>query len=504
MLSSAPAPTFTDCAWHVSPVHTGWPTFIANYFANDSAYDSFDGVSYTSTKVDPENTYFDSYTEDERTHVNHNRRFNLPQLPMSQQLLFQSICIKEEMDSSAWHIQKVGPFETTGGNSWIQLSGRNIGNFDTILRTQGVLYLVANMMGGVDSYSKPVSYPPLHIHHSHITFSGGHPPLDQAMPSMLLYNLPKTTLAERHASDFLCDEEGIQCHTEEEPGHYGRAFHQPLDFDAEINDVRPALSTSMQWSYQVALRYKSGGRTDGTRSISYLQIGIGGPAGRGEESHQLMFGRYCWLAMHTKYVSFTQSLIPEKISGAKLVYARQHHHVNLLHKAFLCTSNNPFTACGINATMFWHSVIPFCTRSAVLYLSHTPYNSFEALELRINSSEVQCTTTRRQAKDIRPSSICHKHIVLSRRYMQSLAFLEYPKQPEAPTFQKRLIGLHAAWLIGVDPSLSMSCYNWGGYCSPPQSSFHVLESVHSYAPLFPILTIAVYAYMHRQHMHKLV
>ena len=178
----------------------------------------------------------------------------------------QSCKIPQE-DGGSWHVQRVGPFVSTGGYDWWQIGWSDAGMLSDALRQhpEGV-DVVGYALTPVTEDGTRIGHPPVHIHHIHFVAQQGVRPrnimrglcvssagatlthMDSLLKEKNCYNA--SLFLEQHG-DYQCrpEEDGIECLTAGD--HNPRRIRQVLDVEGELNDVRPFDSPPLRWYYQV-------------------------------------------------------------------------------------------------------------------------------------------------------------------------------------------------------------------------------------------------------------
>ena len=148
-------PTFSDCQWRQSSLQAGWPSLTITHYSSSDEYDRLRGYTLTphnNQKFLQSDLYWPLWNISEQPHAR----------------LTLSFCEARLPDGTVWHVQRFGPFSSTGGYDWWQMAGQDVGNLSATLSTHRQIYLVGNFMGGVTSDGRAIGYPPLHPHHIHV------------------------------------------------------------------------------------------------------------------------------------------------------------------------------------------------------------------------------------------------------------------------------------------------------------------------------------------------
>ena len=154
--------------------------------------------------------------------------------------------------TSQWFVQRVGPFVSRGGGTWTQVGVSDVLDFGRSgvwqqLQHPATRLLTELLLVPVDEDGTPIGYPPLHIHHWHLT------------PKWAMkYQFMHTVLAQAHG-DSQCGKEsgGAMCLLEKLPAGFGFAVSGELSMDADIVDVRPSGSPPLEFYLEVAAQLNS-------------------------------------------------------------------------------------------------------------------------------------------------------------------------------------------------------------------------------------------------------
>jgi hypothetical protein len=175
-------------------------------------------------------------------------------------------------DGGAWHVQRVGPFVSTGGYDWWSIAFPNVGLLEEALakHPEGI-EVIREAFTPVLKDGTRLGYPPIHTHHIHslpqpgvrprlmprpmcLQSSGlGIPLLDDLVSEVNCQNM--SMHFEQHG-DHICqpEDDGLDCLTQGDRNT--RRLVAPLDVEGELNDVRPAGSEPLEWYYQIAMRWR--------------------------------------------------------------------------------------------------------------------------------------------------------------------------------------------------------------------------------------------------------
>jgi hypothetical protein len=161
-------------------------------------------------------------------------------------------CQIPQADGGAFHIQRVGPFYSTGGYDWWQVGWRDTWRMSEVLKKhpEGVYY-TTSFSGAVDQDGKILGYPPVHIHHIHIC------PQPCAKKKMLKGMKYHPNFGVEQHGDYEClkKDGGANCFFEVPALENVKELDRVFDLEGEVNDVRSPGSKTMVWYYQTALRW---------------------------------------------------------------------------------------------------------------------------------------------------------------------------------------------------------------------------------------------------------
>ena len=313
---SAPS-LYADCVFDTASLQAGWPTFAVAHYANSSAYDRFDGEDLTPWNHDKFNSASDFA-----------KRLKLS---WSEAFTYQFCRLEHSGEQGVWHVQRVGPFVSTGGYDWWQVSGRKA----ALLPTDGGsgVFIVESFVGAVDASGEPLAYPPMHLHHIHVGSEKAKTRFNSWYMLGTPYGYSNDLVLERHGEWNFIDDPVVSA--EAEPRGYGRAVTFPLDIDGELNDVRPAGSAAMTWSFQVAVRWVSGSAS--LRPVSTINI----LNSRCPAPHlQGTYEAYFFVPPYVPTVSWMSSTLGQSQEG-ELLHVKSHTHMNLLLKVSPRPDPNP-------------------------------------------------------------------------------------------------------------------------------------------------------------------
>mmetsp|Transcript_24699 Transcript_24699/g.54865 ORF Transcript_24699/g.54865 Transcript_24699/m.54865 type:complete len:263 (+) Transcript_24699:221-1009(+) len=137
------------------PLYEYSPLGTVIYYKTTDDYDTFSGYDMV-----PENrgNYIKGETLD--TRLRDGRVF-------TNNTVMMKIC-RIAADGGAWHVQRVGPFTSTGGYDWWSIGFPDVGLLSEALEKhpEGV-DITRNAFNTILADGTRLSYPPIHTHHSH-------------------------------------------------------------------------------------------------------------------------------------------------------------------------------------------------------------------------------------------------------------------------------------------------------------------------------------------------
>ena len=235
------------CKFDFRPMSSVLDAATVNFYPSTE-----DWASYKGTDLVPENNHL------------YLRSGNFPKgrgFPSNdEKSILAAECEIENSDGSTWSIQRIGPFKSTGNYDWWQFAWDDVLQFKEKLKSApDGLHVLNHFSGPVDAEGEVLSFPPIHIHHVHI--SPGEKNQYRVANAKCLYDIemcshPFHTMAEQHG-DYVClpEEGGTNCYLEDLPFGYGKMVLTPMTINGELNDVRAPNSPEIEWYYQFAARW---------------------------------------------------------------------------------------------------------------------------------------------------------------------------------------------------------------------------------------------------------
>jgi len=186
-----------------------------------------------------------------------------------EEVVIRNCILPTPRDGGAWHVQKMGPFISTGGYDWWQFAWSDLANLSEVYKKhpEGVDVDVSSMIPVTEAGAR-LGYPPIHVHHIHAIEQPGARPRVKAGPvctkekfmgikqfDVHKYCYNASLFLEQHG-DYQCtpEDDGIDCLVA--GSNNLRRFRVPLDIEGDLNDIRPAGSPKLRWYIQVAVHWK--------------------------------------------------------------------------------------------------------------------------------------------------------------------------------------------------------------------------------------------------------
>lgn len=251
-----------DCDFNADkiPFHQYSPLSSAIYYPTTARFNKYEGIDFL-----PENKA--NYVAGSKFA----RKLSYPHTKSSD-IMMHTCKVGHEDSNGGRVVQRVGPFESTGGYDWWQIGWTNVGLLKDILahHPEGV-DIINYIISPVDENGERIGHPPIHVHHVHVIPQPGVrtrnimrgicvrssgfalQTLDEIFMERNCYN--SSLFFEQHG-DYQCKDEdgGLDCLLGGDHNH--RRITQALDVEGEINDVRPADSPPLKWYFQVAFEWK--------------------------------------------------------------------------------------------------------------------------------------------------------------------------------------------------------------------------------------------------------
>ncbi|KAK3281111.1 hypothetical protein CYMTET_11082 [Cymbomonas tetramitiformis] len=256
-------------------------------------------------------------------------------------------CHVQDTLSSNWTFQRYGPFTGTGGYDWHSMIWFDVGSMSSILEREKRIWVTGKFLGVVSPEGKPLEYPPLHNHHTHLRKLSNFILLDP--PSSGNPDVPPTRVEqdvsemaglfwESHA-DSACDSRrgGATCFLHVLPDGYGAMIDkrdnvpQALILDADVNDVRASGSEPLEFYYEVGLKWT----TESKLPAAMFNFNNLSPPG-GKHSHQERLGLIDTPTDKSTVLWWTVTLPRD----GRLIEANLHVHQRFFH-SFLLLSGTP-------------------------------------------------------------------------------------------------------------------------------------------------------------------
>eukprot|EP00854_Cymbomonas_tetramitiformis_P002987 gene2987-3804_t len=241
-----------NCHWIPRKVNAedGMPYFKYNYYASEADYRRFRPtrqLRWTKGK-------FDSNFPQEKFALTCDVGVTIKHIaPNITNALREGLDIKNTVlqvpeEQQGWRIMRFGPLRMFGGTDRHELQGYDVLGFsEDFQRQMGLPVQVTQQIHWVvDAEGAPVHQPPVQLHHSRL-----YPTPWEAFPN-------KNVISAEY-SDSACEDLGYanssDCHMQGYPDGWGIPIDQPLGWDAEISDVRPAGAPPMTLYIEVGVRF---------------------------------------------------------------------------------------------------------------------------------------------------------------------------------------------------------------------------------------------------------
>lgn len=152
--------------------------------------------------------------------------------------LLSAQCTLLDGASNQWRMQRVGPFETTGGMPWLLLEWRDVVG---LLSVTGA-GVTAFEMVPVDASGAVLRSPPVQAHHAWLW--------DRSAP--------RRTFVAHLSADSGCAADGFATCLAQDMNGSALYLRGRLDSQLLLNDVRPQHSPPLRWWFHIALRLARG------------------------------------------------------------------------------------------------------------------------------------------------------------------------------------------------------------------------------------------------------
>ena len=169
--------------------------------------------------------------------------------------------------NSSWHVQRVGPFASTGGSDWWLLYWHDVASLASLLPVAVIGWKISP----VDAYGRHIGQAAIHEHHIGLNPTSISTPLHTASRIRCVLGSACTG-----TWPFI-----IQADFDSWQRYYENCLHvnEPIQLGGTYNDVRPADSSPLVWHLQVRLRVASS-CTPASSALSIVHGGSGNAAQR--------------------------------------------------------------------------------------------------------------------------------------------------------------------------------------------------------------------------------
>lgn len=307
-----------QCKFKYENAHeTGHDSLVVNFYAGLEEYKNYDGVDMV----------YERHAEYPANEWQHLPEWS-PGCPNSkcpktqrQRILFGDCEITDD-SGGAYHIQRIGPFNSTGNYDYWQLGWSDVFGLSRILSAhpEGVMFDMG-FYGPVASTGEILGHPPMHIHHIHVL------PQPGVKTKMMQWEYRPSLLMEQHG-DYECTpgDGGFGCLFEKTAVGTVKHVTGLIDIEGELNDVRAPGSEPLEWWFQVAIHWFPKKRSLIPLS-SWFMIG----PGRFDITNQFSQLRVFPAPTHEPSVYWYSGRMQR--SGV-MVRNKLHTHNTLFHKAF--------------------------------------------------------------------------------------------------------------------------------------------------------------------------
>lgn len=172
------------------------------------------------------------------------------------------LCRIPQDDGGEYIIQKIGPLVSVGNYDYWQIGWQDVWELSkTLLEHPDGIMFTESFTGAVDDNGKVLGFPPIHIHHIHVTPQPGVKYKQSFADCFQARNYSEcawgVNLAIEQHGDYQCLEGdgGTDCLLEKTGDGYAKVLKTPVDIEGEDNDVRAPNSTPMRWWHQAVIRW---------------------------------------------------------------------------------------------------------------------------------------------------------------------------------------------------------------------------------------------------------
>jgi len=174
---------------------------------------------------------------------------------------------------SSWTIDRMGPFYGKGGYGWYSAGWPDCGGFRELL-AGGQVWVTAFGFAPSDENGKPLGFPPLHIHHMHVSTSQSQGRFFGSKGTLPLFDRPFTHLNVEFDihGDRQCQPSrgGTDCLIRGFPRGFGVQVTRPMHTFYDVNDVRPLGSPDFKFYTEHAFRWTRAAQ----RRVRLFTLGI--------------------------------------------------------------------------------------------------------------------------------------------------------------------------------------------------------------------------------------
>jgi hypothetical protein len=259
-----------------------------------------------------------------------------PVTPESRTPLLVGECMRE-VEGGTWHTQRVGPFSSTGGMDWWQLSWTNACSLDAVIARspQNRASVAAHWVGAVTPTGEALGHPPIHNHHIHLV------PLPYDVFGKLQGDWVHTRVLAQHGDwqfgprEAAAHANGLDSSGHDyRPGRFVKHVHSTTSLNIEVNDVRPKDSPPLTWYYQISLlvtqdKQPHAASPPPPRALSFLKLHNPVESSCPDQSCSFILFR---APTRVESMMVYSDVMPH---GGKLVDAAMHSHQFLHQQTYL-------------------------------------------------------------------------------------------------------------------------------------------------------------------------
>ena len=309
------------CNFDYEPMSAALKDATVNFYPSTEAWANFKGDDLV-----PENKYLWPSSAPLKTHL----------ATKKERSVFAADCEIGNDDGSAWSIQRIGPFKSTGNYDWWQLGwGDALRSKDKLKAHPEGLYIMETFMAGVDMQGKVLDFPPIHVHHIHL--GPGERAIYRVDNKWCTFDSdqcshPYSVIAEQHG-DYVClpEDGGPDCYFEQNEPGFGRMVKTPMNLNGELNDVRAPNSPELEWYFQIAARWVPVNSPLGKEIRPVSIHGFWGPGRFDTNDQSTMPQTFLTPTAYDNFYWYTGYMF----GTGKLIRGRGHSHNTVFQESYL-------------------------------------------------------------------------------------------------------------------------------------------------------------------------